>query len=153
MLRVACSRVGGRQMMMVARAAAVRRQTAAMSSYFAKSHEYLTLEGEVGTVGITSHAAGELGDIVFVDLPAVGDEVTAGEVFGAVESVKAASDVYSPVSGIVTEINETLETNPSLVNESAQEEGWFIKVKVTDADLDAAKKDLLAPEDYEKLIA
>jgi glycine cleavage system H protein len=87
----------------------------------------------VATVGITDYAANALGDIVFVDLPEVGDEVEKGEAFGAVESVKAASDVYAPISGEVVEINGALEDTPDLVNSSALEDGWFIKVKMSDA--------------------
>lgn len=128
------------------------QQVRRLSSYFSQSHEYVKVDGEIGTVGITSHAASELGDIVFVDLPSVGDAVTSGEAFGAVESVKAASDVYAPVSGIVTEINEALEETPSLVNDSAFDDGWFIKIKLTD---DAVKNgnDLMSSDDYDKMIA
>ena len=86
----------------------------------------------MATVGITDYAANALGDIVFVDLPEVGDEVEKGEAFGAVESVKAASDVYAPISGEVVEINGALEDTPDLVNSSALEDGWFIKVKMSD---------------------
>lgn len=105
-----------------------------LSTYFATSHEYVKVEGDSGTVGITDHAAGELGDIVYVDLPEVGDKVEKGEVFGVVESVKAASDVYSPVNGTVTEINEALTDSPSLVNEAALGDGWFVKVKIDGSD-------------------
>ena len=100
---------------------------------FAESHEYAKVDGGVATVGITDYAANALGDIVFVDLPEVGDEVEKGEAFGAVESVKAASDVYAPISGEVVEINGALEDTPDLVNSSALEDGWFIKVKMSDA--------------------
>ena len=99
---------------------------------FAESHEYAKVDGGVATVGITDYAANALGDIVFVDLPEVGDEVEKGEAFGAVESVKAASDVYAPISGEVVEINGALEDTPDLVNSSALEDGWFIKVKMSD---------------------
>ena len=101
-----------------------------MATKFAKSHEYVKVDGEIGTIGITSHAADALGDIVYVELPEVGDEVTSGESFGSVESVKAASDVYSPVSGEVVEVNSDLEGNPGEINKSAMDGGWFMKVKV-----------------------
>lgn len=103
------------------------------ATHFSKSHEYAKIEGATATFGITPHAASELGDIVFVDLPEVGDTVTKGESFGAVESVKAASDVYAPVSGVVAEINAKLGDEPNLVNESALEDGWFVKVTVDGA--------------------
>jgi glycine cleavage system H protein len=98
---------------------------------FAPSHEFITMAGDIGTIGITAHAAEALGDIVYVDLPAIGTVYEAGESFGSVESVKAASDVYSPVSGEVIEINETLEGSPGLVNESPVEKGWFMKIKLS----------------------
>ena len=104
---------------------------------YAESHEWVRLEGDVATVGITDYAQHALGSIVYVDMPEVGDEVTAGEDFGAVESVKAASDLISPVSGEVIEINEALEDEPELVNADAFEY-WIRKVKVSDpAEVDA----------------
>lgn len=99
---------------------------------YAESHEWVSLEGDIATIGITDYAQHALGDIVYVDMPEVGDEVTAGEEFGAVESVKAASDLYSPVSGEVVEINEALEDEPGLINQDAFA-NWIIKVKVSDA--------------------
>lgn len=99
---------------------------------YAESHEWVSLEGDIATVGITDYAQHALGDIVYVDMPEVGDEVTAGEEFGAVESVKAASDLYSPVSGEVVEINEALEDEPGLINQDAFA-NWIMKVKVSDA--------------------
>lgn len=98
---------------------------------YADSHEWVKLEGDIATVGITDYAQHALGNIVYVDMPEVGDEVTAGEEFGAVESVKAASDLISPVSGEVVEINEDLEDSPELVNEDAFT-NWIMKVKVSD---------------------
>ena len=104
---------------------------------YAESHEWVRLEGDVATVGITDYAQHALGSIVYVDMPEVGDEVTSGEDFGAVESVKAASDLISPVSGEVIEINEALEDEPELVNADAFE-NWIMKVKVSDpAEVDA----------------
>lgn len=99
---------------------------------YAESHEWVKLEGDIATVGITDYAQHALGNIVYVDMPEVGDEVTAGEDFGAVESVKAASDLISPVSGEVVEINEALEDTPELVNADAFA-NWIMKVKVSDA--------------------
>mmetsp|Transcript_26191 Transcript_26191/g.61443 ORF Transcript_26191/g.61443 Transcript_26191/m.61443 type:complete len:205 (-) Transcript_26191:282-896(-) len=102
------------------------------SSYFTPSHEYLKVEGDIGTCGITDVAQTQLGDIVYVELPGVGDEFEAGDSFGSVESVKAASDVYAPVSGTVVEVNEVLEEQPDIVNSSAEDAGWFIKIKMND---------------------
>lgn len=99
---------------------------------YADSHEWVKLEGDIATVGITDYAQHALGNIVYVDMPEVGDEVTAGEEFGAVESVKAASDLISPISGEVVEINEALEDTPELINEDAFA-NWIMKVKVSDA--------------------
>ena len=99
--------------------------------YYSESHEYVKVEGNVGYVGITDHAQHELGNVVYVDMPEVDDEVTAGEEFGAVESVKAASDLLSPVSGTVVEVNEELEDQPEKINEDAFG-NWIIKVKLSD---------------------
>lgn len=109
---------------------------------YADSHEWVEVNGDIATVGITDYAQHALGDIVYVDMPEVGDEVTAGEEFGAVESVKAASDLISPVSGEVIEVNEALEDEPGLVNKDAFG-NWIMKVKLSapsevDALLDAA---------------
>lgn len=114
---------------------------------YAESHEWVSLDGEIATVGITDYAQHALGDIVYVDMPEVGDEVTAGEEFGAVESVKAASDLYSPVSGEVVEINSELEDEPGLINQDAFA-NWIMKVKVSDpSEIDA----LLDAESYAKI--
>lgn len=99
--------------------------------YYAESHEYVKVEGEFGYVGITDYAQHELGNVVYVDMPEVDDEVTAGEEFGAVESVKAASDLLSPVSGTVVEVNKELEDQPEKINEDAFG-NWIIKVKLSD---------------------
>lgn len=99
--------------------------------YYSESHEYVKVEGEYGYIGITDYAQHELGNVVYVDMPKVGDEVTAGEEFGAVESVKAASDLNSPVSGTVAEVNEELEDQPEKINEDAFA-NWIIKVKLAD---------------------
>ncbi|MDE5843619.1 MAG: glycine cleavage system protein GcvH [Muribaculaceae bacterium] len=104
---------------------------------YADSHEWVKLEGDIATIGITDYAQHALGSIVYVDMPEEGDEVTAGEEFGAVESVKAASDLISPVSGEVVEINSALEDSPELVNEDAFS-NWIMKVKVSDpSEIDA----------------
>lgn len=99
--------------------------------YYSESHEYVKVEGEYAYIGITDYAQHALGNVVYVDMPEVDDEVEAGEDFGAVESVKAASDLISPVSGLVTEVNEALEDKPELINEDAFE-NWIIKVKLSD---------------------
>lgn len=99
--------------------------------YYSESHEYVKIEGEYGYVGITDYAQDQLGNVVYVDMPEVDDEVTAGEEFGAVESVKAASDLISPVSGTVVEINEELEDAPELINKDAFA-NWIMKVKLSD---------------------
>ena len=100
--------------------------------YYSESHEYVKVEGNVGYVGIADHAQHELGNVVYVDMPEVDDEVTAGEEFGAVESVKAASDLFSPVSGTVLEVNEALEDEPGLVNQDPYA-NWIMKVELSDS--------------------
>ena len=99
----------------------------------AQDHEWITIEGDVGTIGITNHAQEQLGDVVYVDLPDVGDSVEKDETMGAVESVKAASDIYCPVSGEVVEVNDALNDEPALVNSAAESDGWMAKVKLSDA--------------------
>ncbi len=103
-----------------------------MSRYFTEDHEWVELDGEIGTVGITDYAQGQLGDIVFVDVPEEGKELTKGDEAAVVESVKAASDVYSPVSGTVIEGNDALGDTPGLVNEDPEGDGWFFKLTLTD---------------------
>ena len=105
--------------------------------YYSESHEYLKVEGNIGIIGITDYAQKALGNVVYVDMPEVDDEVEAGAEFGAVESVKAASDLNSPVSGTVVEVNEALEDAPELINQDAYE-NWIIKVELSDkAELDS----------------
>ncbi len=99
--------------------------------FYSESHEYVRVEGDFGYVGITDHAQHELGNVVYVDMPEVDDEVVAGEEFGAVESTKAASDLFSPVSGTVVEVNEALEDEPGLINKDAFE-NWIMKVELSD---------------------
>lgn len=103
-----------------------------MSRYFTEDHEWVELDGDIGTVGITSYAQEQLGDIVFVDVPEEGKEVTKGDEAAVVESVKAASDVYSPVSGTVIEGNSALDDTPGLVNEDPEGDGWFFKLTLSD---------------------
>ena len=98
---------------------------------YTKEHEWVHVEGEIGTVGITDHAQNELGDIVFVELPKPGSKVSKGETFGSVESVKAVSDIYSPVSGDVTAINESLSTNPEKLNGDPHGDAWLLKVNLS----------------------
>ena len=103
-----------------------------MSRYFTDEHEWIDLEGDTATVGITDYAQEQLGDIVFVELPEVGTMVEKGKDAAVVESVKAASDVYAPLSGEVVETNDGLEDDPALVNSSPEEDGWFFKMTVAD---------------------
>ena len=116
---------------------------------YAKSHEWLEVSGETGVVGITDYAQNSLGDIVFVELPKVGQQVEAGSTFGSVESVKAVSDLYAPATGTVTEINESLNDKPETINEAANDT-WLIKLSLTNTD-DANA--LLSAADYEKFVA
>ena len=113
-----------------------------MARYFTDEHEWIDLEGETATVGITDFAQGQLGDIVFVELPDVGTMVEKGKDAAVVESVKAASDVYAPLSGEVVEVNASLEGDPALVNSSPEEDGWFFKMTVSDkSELDGLMDD------------
>lgn len=113
-------------------------------TYYSKTHEYITVDGNIGYIGISDYAQNALGNVVYVDMPEQDDEIEAGEDFGAVESVKAASDLIAPVSGVVIDINEQLIDNPRLINENAME-NWIIKVEMTDlSQLD----DLMDEETY-----
>ncbi|MGJ7488344.1 glycine cleavage system protein GcvH [Variovorax sp. LT2P21] len=121
-----------------------------MSTKFTKDHEWVQAAGDTAIVGITVHAQDALGDVVFVDLPDVGKTFAQGEVAGVVESVKAAADVFMPVSGEITEVNEALRADPSLANSDPLAAGWFFKVKLSEpAQLDA----LLEAADYDKFAA
>lgn len=115
--------------------------------YYSESHEYVKVEGEYGYVGITDYAQHQLGNVVYVDMPEVDDDVTAGEEFGAVESVKAASDLISPISGTVVEINEVLEDEPEQINKDAFE-NWIMKVKLSDA---SELEGLMSASQYEEI--
>ena len=103
-----------------------------MTVYFTKEHEWIAVDGDGATVGITDHAQSQLGDVVFVELPAAGARLAKGKEAAVVESVKAASDVYAPVSGEVTEANGALEAEPALVNTAAQGDGWFFRLRLAD---------------------
>lgn len=117
--------------------------------YYTEAHEWILVEGEEATIGISEYAAEELGDITYVELPIEEDDVIVGDTLGVIESVKAASDVYSPVSGTVTEVNGDLEENPGLINESAEEAGWICRLSNVDAsDLD----ELMTPDAYTKYL-
>jgi glycine cleavage system H protein len=113
---------------------------------YTKSHEWVRREGEVATVGITEHAQDELGDVVFVDLPESGASFGAGDTFGSVESVKAVSDLNTPVGGEVVEINSALEDSPEKVNEDPYGEGWLLKIQVSE------EGELLSAADYQKVV-
>jgi glycine cleavage system H protein len=116
---------------------------------YTKEHEWVQVEGEQATIGITDHAQDELGDIVFVDLPKTGAAVTKGQTFGSVESVKAVSDIYAPVTGEVVAINELLGTNPERLNEDPHGAAWLIKVKLKDP---SEINELMSAPDYQKYI-
>ena len=117
---------------------------------FTKDHEYIEIDGDVGTVGITSFAQEQLGDVGFVELPEVGREVAQGDELAVVDSVKAASEIYAPVAGTVVEVNEALEGAPGTVNEAAESEGWFLKIKLSDA---AELDGLMDRDAYDKFAA
>ena len=121
-----------------------------MSRYFTEDHEWIDVDGDTGTVGISDYAQGQLGDIVFVDVPEDGKQLSKGDEAAVVESVKAASDVYSPVSGTVVEGNAALSDEPALVNTDPEGEGWFFKITLSDAsELEA----LMDEQAYEAFVA
>ena len=120
-----------------------------MTVYYTKDHEWVSVDGDTATVGITDFAQGQLGDIVFVEVPKAGAQVSQGGVAAVVESVKAASDVYAPVSGEVIEGNPALEEDPSLVNNSAESEGWFFKLKLSD---DTQLSQLMNADEYKAFV-
>jgi len=103
-----------------------------MTTRYTEDHEWISLNGDIATIGITAYAAGQLGDVVFVELPDVGKSLKKGDEFAVVESVKAASEVYAPVDGDIVEINDALENEPAKVNEDPAGDGWFVKIKVSD---------------------
>lgn len=116
---------------------------------YSKEHEWVLVEGHIATVGITEYAQHELGDIVYVELPEVGEKVVKDDPFGAVESVKAVSDIYAPVGGTVIEVNDTLPDSPETINDDPYGDGWMIKVEMTDMD---DLKDLMNAEEYAEYI-
>jgi len=116
---------------------------------YSKEHEWVLVEGSMATIGITEYAQEELGDIVYVELPEVGEKVVKDDPFGAVESVKAVSDVYAPVSGTVLEINDVLPDNPETINDDPYGDGWMIRVELTDKD---DLKDLMDAEEYAEYV-
>jgi glycine cleavage system H protein len=116
---------------------------------YSKEHEWVATEDEVATVGITDHAQEQLGEIVFIELPAVGDKVSKDDPFGVVESVKAVSDIYAPVSGTVIAVNEDLPESPETVNEDPYGDGWLIRVRLSDA---ADLEDLMDSDEYEEMV-
>jgi glycine cleavage system H protein len=116
---------------------------------YSKKHEWVSVDGDVGTVGITKHATEQLGDIVFAEIPDVGKALTSGGEAAVVESVKAASDVYTPVSGEIVEGNPAIDEDPSLVNKDPEGNGWFFKIKITSPDELTA---LMSKADYDKFV-
>ena len=118
---------------------------------FLDSHEWIKVDDNTVIVGISDHAQNELGEVVFVELPAIGDEFVSGDEAAVVESVKAASEVYTPISGEVIEVNEALEENPELVNTSPYEDGWFFKLKVSDENLGSIDS-LMTAEEYSSML-
>ena len=118
---------------------------------YSKEHEWVLVEGNTATIGITEYAQEELGDIVYVELPEIGEKIVKDDPFGAVESVKAVSDVYAPVSGAVLEINDVLPENPETINDDPYGDGWMIRVELTDKDDDL--KDLMDAEEYAEYVA
>lgn len=116
---------------------------------YTRDHEWAKTEADVVTVGITDYAQGELGDIVYVELPTVGAETSQGESFGTIEAVKAVSDMFAPVSGEVIEVNENLNENPEIINQDPYGKGWIIKIKMSD---ESELSNLLSPEDYKELV-
>ena len=118
---------------------------------FLDSHEWIKVDDNNVIVGISDHAQNELGEVVFIELPAIGDEFVSGDEAAVVESVKAASEVYTPMSGEVIEVNDALEENPELVNTSPYEEGWFFKLKVSDENLGSTDS-LMTAEEYSSML-
>jgi glycine cleavage system H protein len=116
-----------------------------MSTYYTKEHEWVKVDGGLGTVGISDHAAHELGDITFVELPKIGAVVKQFGVLGSIESVKAASDIFAPLSGKVTKVNDALDVTPEAVNESAEDAGWMAQFEIAD---EAELKNLMTQDQY-----
>ena len=122
------------------------------SKYFAKSHEWVSVDNGVATVGISDFAQNELGEIVHVELPKVGEKIKNGQPLGAVESVKTAADIYSPVDGVLAEVNEKLMKTPNLMNQDSENAGWYVKLKVDEAKTKIECENLMNVEQYEKFL-
>jgi glycine cleavage system H protein len=120
------------------------------SLFYTKEHEWLKIDGDLALVGITDHAQEQLGDVVFVELPPAGTQLSAGETFGSIESVKAVSDLFAPTDGEVVEVNSILEEQPELLNASPYEQAWIIKVRLANPD---ASKELLSADEYKEFCA
>ena len=115
---------------------------------YTENHEWILIEGNTAIVGITDYAQSELGDIVYVDIDSLGQDLGAGDIFGSVEAVKTVSDLYMPVAGKVLEVNDQLESNPDLVNQAPYKEGWIVKIELCDT----SDQKLLSPDEYKKHI-
>ena len=116
---------------------------------YTKDHEWVKVEGNIGTVGVTDYAQGELGDIIYLDVTTVGNDVAMGDAFGTIEAVKTVSEMYAPVSGKITEFNSAVNDNPAIVNQDPYGAGWMVKIEISNmGDLDS----LLSPEEYKNLI-
>ncbi len=120
-----------------------------MSVFFSKEHEWIRIEGNIGTVGITDHAVEQLGDITYVELPQIGMEVAQDDILCSIESVKAASDVYNPMSGKVSKVNDVLQETPEIVNESAQDKGWIAQLELSDL---SEKDSLMSEAQYKEYV-
>jgi glycine cleavage system H protein len=118
-------------------------------TFYTKDHEYLRVDGAMGTVGITSYAQAQLGDVVYVELPEIGKTVAKGDEAAVVESVKAASEVYAPVSGVISEVNRALESAPSMVNEDSQGQGWFLRLTMSEP---TQVSELMSEEQYQDFL-
>lgn len=116
---------------------------------FTNEHEWIKVEGDIAVMGISDHAQHELGDVVYVELPAVGDSFSKGDALGNIESVKAVSDIYAPLTGEVAEVNAELEDNPELINQSPYERGWIVKIKMNNTE---EMNDLLSYGEYQKML-
>ncbi|MCP4705884.1 MAG: glycine cleavage system protein GcvH [candidate division Zixibacteria bacterium] len=116
---------------------------------YTKEHEWIKIDGNLATIGVTDFAQGELGDIVFVELPSVGDEAKSGESFGTIEAVKAVSEIFSPLSGKIAEINELLEDDPMVINSEPYGDGWMVKIELSDS---SELESLISSDEYQELI-
>ncbi|GIW21888.1 MAG: glycine cleavage system protein GcvH [Candidatus Sericytochromatia bacterium] len=117
---------------------------------YSESHEYVSVDGNVATIGITDYAAEQLGDIVYVELPKVGSLYTVGDSFGVIESVKSVSDLYSPITGKILEVNEALQDHPEMITESPYERGWIVKIEIDDK---SELENLMKAEDYASFVS